>query len=276
MYTQGRQQAGGVPVGSDTVHRKFSRLARRLACVALICCARAALAQTDEIQVYDAGIAPVGTFNLTWHNNYAVSGGRSPAFDGGLVPNHTLNGVTEWAYGVTRWFEAGLYLPLYSVSSSGAVTYNGFKLRTLFVVPNASSRQFFYGVNFEFSDNTRHWESKTFTAEIRPIIGWRAGPIEFIVNPILDYTSQGVSGLSFAPATRLAYRITDAWAVAAEEYDDFGPLRRFTAAGQQSHQLFAVLDHPIGKTEIEAGVGFGLTGGSDARVLKLIVARDLN
>ncbi len=30
----------------------------------------AAAAQTDEIQVYDASIAPVGVFNLTLHNNY--------------------------------------------------------------------------------------------------------------------------------------------------------------------------------------------------------------
>jgi hypothetical protein len=64
--------------------------------------------------------------------------------------------------------------------------------------------------------------------------------------------------------------------VAAEEYDDFGPLRRFVPRAQQSHQLFAVVDHPLGKTEIEAGVGFGLTQGSDDLVLKLIVARDLN
>lgn len=250
--------------------------ARWLACASLICCARGAFAQTDEIQVYDAGIAPVGTFNLTWHNNYTPSGGRSAAFDGGIVPNHTLNGVTEWAYGVTPWFEAGLYLPLYSVSSSGAVTYNGFKVRTLFVVPNASTRRFFYGVNFEFSDNTHHWNPKPFSAEIRPIIGWRAGRLDFIVNPILDYTSQGVAGLSFAPATRLAYRITETWSVAAEEYDDFGPLRRFTPAREQSHQLFAVVDHPIGRTQVEAGAGFGLTAGSDGLVLKLLLSRDLN
>jgi hypothetical protein len=254
----------------------LDRALHRLACVSLMCWVRAALAQTDEIQVYDAGIAPVGTFNLTWHNNYEVSGARSAAFPGGLVPNHSLNGVTEWAYGVTRWFEAGLYLPLYSVSSSGAVTFDGAKLRTLFVVPSAQSRPCFYGVNFEFSHNTRRWDTKTFTAEIRPIIGWRTGRMEFILNPILDYTSQGVTGLDFAPATRLAYRITPAWSVAAEEYDDFGPLRRFSPTAQQSHQLFAVLDHAIGRTDIEAGAGFGLTAGSDGLVLKLILSRDLN
>jgi hypothetical protein len=247
-----------------------------LARAVLVCWAGVAFAQTDEIQVYDAGIAPVGKFNLTWHNNYTPSGSRSPAFDGGLVPNHSFNGVTEWAYGVSRWFEAGLYFPLYSVSSAGAMTYNGFKLRALLVVPDAASRSFFYGVNFELSDNTRHWDAKTFTSEIRPIAGWRAGRLEFIVNPIFDYTSQGVAGLDFAPATRLAYRITATSSVAAEEYDDFGPLRHFVPVRQQSHQLFAVLDHSFGRTEIEIGAGFGMTSGSDHRLLKLILARDLN
>ena len=39
----------------------------------------------------------------------------------GVVPNRSLNGVPEWAYGVTPWFEAGLYLPLYTVTNNGAV-----------------------------------------------------------------------------------------------------------------------------------------------------------
>src|SRR5215471_223225 len=108
-----------------------------------------ALAQTDEIQVYDASIAAPGVFNLTLHNNYTFDGARTPAFPGGLVPNHTLNGVPEWAYGVTDWFEAGLYLPLYSVASNSGAQLNGFKLRTLFVTPDAADKSFFYGINFE-------------------------------------------------------------------------------------------------------------------------------
>src|SRR5690242_17394373 len=75
-----------------------------------------AAAQTDEIQVYDGEIAQPGIVNLTWHNNFTPVGLKTPAFTGGFVNNHNLNGVTEWAYGVTDWFEAGLYLPLYSVS----------------------------------------------------------------------------------------------------------------------------------------------------------------
>src|SRR2546430_14572712 len=89
-------------------------------------------------------IAPVGVFALTWHNNFTTSGARAPENPGGVVPNHSLNGVTEWAYGVTHWFEAGLYLPLYTATSDGAVLVDGFKLRMLLVSPDAGQRHFFY------------------------------------------------------------------------------------------------------------------------------------
>ncbi len=64
-------------------------------------------AQTDEIQVYDAEITAPGRLNLTWHNNFTPSGRAQAAFPGGIVPEHAVNGVPEFAYGVTDWFEAG-------------------------------------------------------------------------------------------------------------------------------------------------------------------------
>jgi hypothetical protein len=233
-------------------------------------------AQTDEIQVYNAEIAAPGVFNLTLHNNYTPDGRSSPAFPGGIVPDHALNGVPEWAYGVTDWFEAGLYLPLYSIASNAALTFNGFKVRTLFVEPDAADQRFFYGVNFEFSWNTAHWDQRRHTQEIRPILGWHLGAIDIIVNPILDSSYNGFSRLDFAPATRLAYNLDKTWALALEEYDDFGPLKEFYAASLQQHQLFAVLDYNGKPWSIEGGVGAGLTTATDHLVLKLILSRDLN
>jgi hypothetical protein len=242
----------------------------------LVTLAIPAYAQTDEIQVYDAAIAKPGVFNLTWHNNYTPSGRKTPDFPGGLVPDHTLNGVTEWAYGVTDWFEAGLYAPLYSVESNGNVKFNGMKLRALFVSPDAANRGFFYGLNFEFSYNSTDWDAKRFTSEIRPIVGWHLGKLDLIFNPILDNSYQGVSRLDFAPATRVAYHVSGTWAVALEEYDDFGPLRRFLPSSQQSHQLFAVVDYAGGPVSVETGLGFGMTPTSDNLVMKLILSSDLN
>ena len=231
-------------------------------------------ANTDEIQVYNAEIAAPGVFNLTLHNNYTISGSSSPDFPGGIIPNHSLNGVAEWAYGVSNWFEAGLYLPLYTLSGNGSFTYNGFKVRTLFVVPDAANRHFFYGVNFEFSRNTAHWDPSPNTQEIRPIIGWHLGRVDVIVNPILDNSYKGFLRLDFAPATRVAYNISPAWAIAAEEYDDFGQLRGFNSASRQQHQLFGVIDFNGKPWTIEAGAGFGLTNTTDHVALKLILSRD--
>ena len=75
-----------------------------------------AVAQTDEIQVYDANIAEPGKFNLMVHDNFTPSGRTPPAFPGAIISNRALVGVAEFAYGVNDWFEEGLYLPLYSHS----------------------------------------------------------------------------------------------------------------------------------------------------------------
>jgi len=235
------------------------------------------LAQTDEIQVYDGAIAEKGKINLMLHNNFTPSGIKDPAFPGAVQSNHSLVGVAEWAYGVTDWFEQGLYLPLYSFSPNDGATYNGFKLRWLFVRPHADDHKFFYGVNFEFSVNQKQWDLRHYTSEVRPIIGWHLKPIDIIVNPILDtaYTG-GFKSLDFAPSTRVAYNLNDKWTVAAEHYADYGPLRDFYRAGEQFHQIWGVVNHS-GKTyNIETGIGFGLNSASDAVTLKFMISRDLN
>jgi len=263
------------------LQRVMTYLSRRAAWFVLLAAScsigiRPAQAQTDEIQVYNAEIAASGIFNLTLHNNYAIDGLTSPAYPGAITPNHTLNGVVEWAHGLTDWFEAGLYLPLYSLSGNGSLTYNGAKVRAQFVVPDAANRHFFYGVNVEFSRNSAHWDQNLNTQETRFIVGWHLGAVDVILNPIFDNSWKGFSELEFAPATRVAYNFSRTWAVAVEEYDDFGPLRGFLPASQQQHQLFGVLNFGGKPWSIEAGVGFGLTSATDHCVLKLILSRDLN
>jgi hypothetical protein len=235
-----------------------------------------AFAQSDEIQVYDGGLAEVGKFNLTWHNNFTPKGVDVPAFPGAVVADKSFNGVTEWAYGVTPWFEAGLYLPLYSHDKNIGGTFDGFKLRALFAVPHADDRKFFYGVNFEFSVNSRHWDENRVSSEVRPIIGWHLKPWDIVINPILDTAYDGVKNLDFAPATRIAYNVSDKWAVAIEEYADYGPLREFASAAEQGHQFFAVVNHSTKFMDIEAGIGIGVTNATDRVTFKLLLSKDLN
>lgn len=251
------------------------RIATMLFALAVTPCV--ALAQADEIQVYDGGLAPPGVFNLTLHNNYTPSGIPQPGFPGEVTPNHAWVGVPEWAYGVTDWFEAGLYLPLYSFDERLGATLNGFKLRTLFAVPHADDRTFFYGVNVEYSYNGKHWDTKRFTSEIRPIVGWHLRTIDIVLNPILDTNWEGgIGDLEFVPATRIAWNASASWAVAVEEYGDLGPLKDFAPASAESQEIFGVVDYAAHFADVELGVGFGLTDGTDNSTLKLILSRDLS
>src|ERR1700730_6902133 len=233
----------------------------------------AALAQPakaiDEIQVYNAGIAAVGQFTIQQHLNYVALGLKDPPFPGGLVSNHSINGTPEFAYGVTDWWEVGLYLP-FAIQDRQFLS-DSFKLRTLFVSPNAGQRDFFYGVNFEFSNTTPKFSQTRFTMEIRPIIGVRNADYEFIVNPIVDIGFGKYGEADFAPAARVARKLDPDLFVGLEYYADFGEIGNFLKPADQQHTLFAVTDFKLGVFDVNLGFGYGLTAPSDRLGVKTIV-----
>jgi hypothetical protein len=252
------------------------RLLTAVFLAALMLIPRVARAQADEIQVYDGGLAAPGIFNLTLHSNFTPKGVTTPAFPGSVVADRSFNGVPEWAYGVTDWFEAGLYLPLYTHDKNTGWGLDGVKLRTLFAVPHADDRRFVYGANFEFSYNARRWDAKRFTSEVRPIVGWHLKPWDIIINPIVDTAYDGLENLEFVPAMRVAYTFASGWALAAEEYADYGLLGDLSPRREQAHQLYGVVNHTFGSVDVEAGLGVGLTNATDRMTFKLILAHDFN
>ncbi len=172
-----------------------------LAAIAFIAFPAFVRAQTDEIQVYDGDIAPVGIFNLMVHQNFTPSGRTKPVYPGAIIANHSYQVTAEWAYGVKPWMEQGLYLPVTSpYSTNYGSTINGFKIRELFVRPNADQHKFVYAANFEFSVSRSYWESRTITSEVRPILGMHLHGWDFIYNPIVDtnYTG-GLGNLQYNP-----------------------------------------------------------------------------
>ncbi|MCG2627174.1 hypothetical protein L6654_11090 [Bradyrhizobium sp. WYCCWR 13023] len=224
---------------------------------------------TDEIQVYNAGIADVGQFTIQQHLNYIALGQKSPPFPGGLASNHSLNGTPEFAYGVTDWWEVGLYLP-FSIQDERFYS-DAFKLRTLFVSPHAEQRNFFYGVNFEFSNETPPFSQSRFSMEIRPIIGVRNSDYEFIVNPIVDVHFGKFAEQHFTPAARIARKFGDDLFAGFEYYSDLGQIGNFDKLSDQQHTLFAVTDFKAGVFDVNFGVGYGLTPASDRLVVKTII-----
>jgi hypothetical protein len=225
----------------------------------------------DEIQVYNGDINEVGQFSVQQHLNYAITGRTQPDFPGGLVPNHALNGTPEFAYGVTDWFEAGLYIP-WAVNAQRQFLSNAFKLRTLFVTPDASKKDFFYGINFEYDFTTPPFSPTRFAMEVRPIIGWRNPQWEFIVNPIIDFGFGTGGTADFAPNARLARKLGEDFFIGVEYYTDLGTPGSFPAFQNQAHQLFAVADFKVGEVDVDIGLGYGLTTGSDQWMVKTILS----
>lgn len=224
----------------------------------------------DEIQVYNAEIAAVGQWTYEQHLNYAAIGQTQPVVQGGFSSNHALQGTPEFAYGLTDWWEAGFYLP-FAVNGDGQFLSDGAKIRSLFVVPDAAKRSFFYGINFELGYELPRFSSTPWGLEIRPIIGVRNKEWEFIVNPIVDVSFGSNGEADFAPAARLARNLGDGRFIGLEYYSDFGRIGSFLPLQQQSQQLFVVTDFEVSKIDVELGAGYGFTAGSDRFTLKAIL-----
>jgi hypothetical protein len=210
----------------------------------------------DEIQVYNAEIAEVGQWTYQQHLNYAAIGQTAPEFPGGFTSNHSLQGTPEFAYGLAPWWEAGFYLP-FAVDSAGQFLSDGAKIRSLFVVPNAAKRDFFYGINFELGYELPKFSQTPWGLEIRPIIGSRNTQWELIANPIVDL-NLSTGEADFAPALRIARNLGQDRFIGLEYYADFGRIGAFLPLSQQSQQLFAVTDFKVNTVDVELGVGSDL------------------
>jgi hypothetical protein len=252
-------------------------------CLAALAAATVLLARTgpafavdqvhDEIQVYNADIAEVGQWTYEQHFNYAAVGQKTPEFPGGFTSDRSLQGTPEFAYGLTPWWEAGFYLP-FAVTGNGEFLSDGAKIRSLFVVPDAAKHTFFYGVNFELGYEMPQFAPTPWALEIRPIIGVRNKDWELIANPIVDASFGAGGEADFAPALRLARNLGEDRFIGLEYYSDYGKIGDFLPLQQQSQQLFAVTDFKVKTVDVELGVGYGFTGGSDRMVLKAIIGYD--
>ena len=229
----------------------------------------------EEIQVFNGNLAGIGQFVYTQHGNFTFDGRRVPDFPGGFIAHHGFIANSELAIGLTPWWEIGFHAP-FAREESGAVHSTGLKVRHLFAVPDAQNREFIYGVNVEFSRNTPQFAETPWTIGFRPFIGWRKNDWEFFVNPIVEVGLGPGGEADFMPAARIAKAITKEFALGVEYHSAWGPLAHLPGVNDQSHQLFAVTNFTVSGFAVEAGLGVGLTGGSDRWVGKLIVARELN
>jgi len=238
--------------------------------------ALAGAALSDEIQVYDDDINAPREFGLELHVN-ATPDGRSVAdYPGEVVPNHGIRFTPEFSYGITRTWEAGLYLPA-AFDSSGHGELAGWKLRLKWLPLHGDDGApgWFAGANGEYSRLAQKYSESRESFELRTIGGYRASSWLLAVNPVFGWNlSQGYrSGTpDFSLGVKATHNVGEKTAVGLEYYSEMGTTSHILPLARQANSLFAVIDTEFKSLGINFGVGRGLTGAADKWTVKAIFA----
>jgi hypothetical protein len=256
---------------------KFAPFARSLFVAALALCGTTALAAPDEIQVYTEEMNDPGGFGLELHVNYALKGARESGRAGEMPGHHVLQATPEFSYGVTKTWEAGLYLPI-ALDQDGNFHNNGLRLRMKYIAPREEGANFFWGLNTELGYSTRRVSESYWGMELRPVIGYRDAAWLLSFNPILnlDLSPNLSHAPQFEPALKITHAAGEGIQAGFEYYGEYGPLHDLLPADRLGHALYAVMDVAKGDLDVNFGIGHGFGENPDKWVAKAIIAFPFN
>ncbi len=246
-------------------------LARGVAVAALALVSVGAYAASEEIQVYMDDLSKAGHIGADIHNNYVFSGSGTPDYAGAQPPRHIYRLTPEFYYGLTDTMELGMYL-LSSAAAGGPVNYDGAKVRFKYIAPHDEDRGAFWGANVEIGRTNLRVSQAARNAQIKGIYGYRTDRWTFAMNANLDWTLSNPSNpVGLEIDTKVSYKTNGGYGVGFESYNELGPVKNLGRLNQQSQTLFAALDTEIGKVDLNAGIGRGLTPNSDRWLVKFII-----
>jgi hypothetical protein len=251
---------------------KLSTVAAALAVALLSSPARAV--DPFEIQVYDGTANDPGSPGLELHVN-TVPIGRTTAPVPEYASNHQTHFTLEPSIGLLSWWELGGYFQT-TLRGDQAFDYSGVKLRSKFVTPPGWEDHWRLGLNVEFSYLPPGYDRDRWGSELRPIVAFENERFAFAVDPIVDMSLAGPDlgqGPSFEPCLMALYKVHEAASFGVEYYTNLGPFRGgFLPLRDQEHYVFEVFNLlSVPHFELNAGVGEGLTDGSNRLVFKAII-----
>ncbi|MBS0393123.1 MAG: hypothetical protein JSR54_00785 [Proteobacteria bacterium] len=231
----------------------------------------AAEAAPEEIQVYLDDMTAPGHVGLDVHNNFAADSSPLPAYPGARPDEHVYRLTPEFYYGLTPSLELGAYV-LSAYDRGHAAHVDGAKLRVKYVAPHDESQGAFWGVNVELGRSDRAVAEQPWNYEVKGIWGDRIGRWLVAINLNADASLSPHGG----PATlesdaKFAYGVSRDTQVGLEAYCELGTLRSPGGLSGRSEMLYAAVDSTFKRLDLNAGIGRGLTTGSDGWVFKAIV-----
>jgi hypothetical protein len=244
-------------------------------CLATLLGAGAARAElSDEIQVYTDDINAPGEFGLEVHVNTTPSGRSTPDYPGEVTPWHGLRITPEFSWGLTKTWEAGLYIPS-NIDASGNWEIAGAKLRMkwLPIRGDESTGGPFLGANVELSRQQHKFSESRTTSELRIMMGYRSEEWLFAVNPVFGWnlSDEPKSGTpDFSLDFKGSKKVTETVALGLEYYSDMGTVSHILPLAEQSNTLYAAADFDFKAWTLNFGVGRGLTDAADKWTVKAI------
>jgi len=234
---------------------------------------KAAIAAPEEIQVYMDEMSDPGQFGLDLHTNFVATGRQLNDYPEEQQSLHRPRVTPEFAYGLTKNLELGLYLPLATMDQRGHVDTDGVKARIKFIAPRPEGQNWFWGANFEIGAVKHKLDENPVNAQLKGIIGTRVGRWTIAFNGNVDFK---VSGPASSPAafdvdTKISYALSDKLAVGIETYNGTGGFNRFGAFGTSEQASFVAIDTSLGRWDLNFGVGAGYGSNRDQMIIKAIV-----
>lgn len=234
-----------------------------------------------EIQVYGADTVAPRTTMVELHSNFTVDGSKplpgSPyTADREYPTNHAEHETVEITQGVNNWSEVGFYI-FTSARAGQGWQWVGDHIRPRVRVPDSWHWPVGVSLSTEVGYQRRKFSPDTWTWEIRPIVDKQSGPWYWAVNPAIERSFHGESvpdGVEFSPDAKFSYNFSKYIAGGLEYYGAFGRLGDFASQHNQQQQFFPAIDLNVSPAwEINFGVGWGVTAGSDHLIVKGILGR---
>ena len=239
----------------------------------LFAATHALAALPDEIQVYTDDIEKPGAAGLELHMNTTPNGIGRPLFPGEVTTQHGLRITPEFSYGLSRDFEAGLYLPTVFTDGRGSLAGYKLRLKWLPLQENPDTGGAFLGANLEWSNISPRYLGARYNSELRLIGGYRNQDWLAAVNPIYDWALSGNApqpSPQFDLGYKVARNVTEGVALGAEYYNDKGRWLHFDPASAQGKTLYFTVDVDRKPWVFNFGVGRGLNGTTDRWTAKAI------
>ncbi len=236
----------------------------------------AAYAQDNyEIQVYGSDTVPAGSTMFEIHSNFTIDGSKT-VVDGMLPTNHAEHETLEITQGFSDWFETGFYV-FTSIQPGQGWQWVGDHIRPRFRIPEKWHWPVGVSVSNEIGYQRAAYSPDTWTWEIRPIVDKKIGRWYLAFNPALDRSWHGPSvskGVEFSPNAKFSYDFTKKISGGIEYYAAWGSITGFDPLRDQQQQIVPAIDLDLGPNwEFNAGLGVGVTAGTDHLIVKCIVGR---